>query len=118
VGLFGYNKQLVFPRAADAAADADDADAPATGGISDAAYSVDFDKLPLTVNPPPLVRDSSQLSMFDHDLGHFTFSADLSPTCRKLYENVSGARVFVCLKDILLHACVCMIMLRNSTTVA
>lgn len=59
-------------------------------GISDAEGAVALDRLPLTRNPPPKVKDSSLLSMFDHDEAQYTFSADLPGACQTLYHNVTG----------------------------
>lgn len=43
---------------------------------------MNFDQLPLTSNPPPLVKDSSEVTLFDLDNGNFTLSANLDPTCQ------------------------------------
>ncbi len=55
-----------------------------------------FDALPLVVNRPYKVLDSSKVTLeamdvVDYDK-QYLFSADLPPACKVLYENVTGKR--------------------------
>lgn len=62
-------------------------------GVNDVEGLVEFDRRPLIANPPPLIKDSSSLTMFDLSRGQYTFSADLPPACQVLYRNVAGAKI-------------------------
>ena len=54
---------------------------------------VDFDRSPLTCNWPPLVLDSSKVTLLDLDSNNYTFSASLPIACRELYQNVAHSGV-------------------------
>ena len=54
---------------------------------------VDFDRSPLTCNRPPLVLDSSKVTLLDLDNNDYTFSASLPLACRELYQNVAHSGV-------------------------
>ena len=54
---------------------------------------VDFDRSPLTCNWPPLVLDSSKVTLLDLDSNSYTFSASLPIACRELYQNVAHSGV-------------------------
>jgi hypothetical protein len=69
---------------------------PGQGGgegmnVGDAAAVVEFDPLPLVKNPPPVIKDSSKVTLDDMDGSESTFSADLPAACQVLYKNISGA---------------------------
>eukprot|EP00611_Tribonema_gayanum_P010483 TRINITY_DN2051_c0_g1_i1.p1 TRINITY_DN2051_c0_g1~~TRINITY_DN2051_c0_g1_i1.p1 ORF type:complete len:531 (+),score=84.15 TRINITY_DN2051_c0_g1_i1:64-1593(+) len=66
-------------------------DAPA--GVVEAEKQVYFDRVPLTVNPPARVQDSSLLSMYDLHIAKCTFSADLPESCQVLYRNITGPNI-------------------------
>jgi hypothetical protein len=61
--------------------------------ISDHEPSVEFWLQPFVDNPPPRIRDSSNLSIDDIDQGSYTFSASLPPTCRELYTNIKNCQM-------------------------
>ncbi|GLI60050.1 hypothetical protein VaNZ11_001902 [Volvox africanus] len=65
------------------------------GGVEDSRAFVEFDRLPLTRNPPPKVKDSSTLTLEDLDEQDYTFSADLPGACQILYKNVAGASMLL-----------------------
>lgn len=60
--------------------------------VSHAEAVVEFDPLPLVANPPPLVKDSSLVTLDDLAAAprDFTFSADLPSACQVLYHNIKG----------------------------
>ncbi|EFJ51443.1 hypothetical protein VOLCADRAFT_103476 [Volvox carteri f. nagariensis] len=62
-------------------------------GVDAARPRVQFDRLPLTKNRPPKVKDSAQLTLDDLDNPQFTFSADLPAACQVLYRNVTGSGI-------------------------
>ncbi|GIL83853.1 hypothetical protein Vretimale_10873 [Volvox reticuliferus] len=65
------------------------------GGVEDARAFVELDRLPLTKNRPPKVKDSSTLTLEDLDEQNYTFSADLPEACQVLYKNVAGANMLL-----------------------
>jgi hypothetical protein len=50
---------------------------------------VDFDRSPLTCNWPPLVLDSSKITLLDLDSNSYSFSASLPTACQELYQNIA-----------------------------
>ena len=54
---------------------------------------VEFDRSPLTCNWPPLVLDSSKVTLLDLDSNNYTFSASLPIACQELYQNVAHSGV-------------------------
>ena len=54
---------------------------------------VEFDRSPLTCNWPPLVLDSSKVTLLDLDSNNYTLSASLPIACRELYQNVAHSGV-------------------------
>ncbi|GIL56466.1 hypothetical protein Vafri_11823 [Volvox africanus] len=65
------------------------------GGVEDSRALIEFDRLPLTRNPPPKVKDSSILTLENLDDQDYTFSADLPGACQILYKNVAGASMLL-----------------------
>ena len=49
-----------------------------------------FKNRPLAGNLPPLVKDSSTVTLFDLDRGEYTFSDDLPTACQELYNILKG----------------------------
>lgn len=45
---------------------------------------------PVTVDPPPKVKDTNEITIDDVAHNLYTVPANLTPTCRKLYQNVGG----------------------------
>ena len=62
----------------------------AAKSLVDVEKEVDLYPLPLTVNLPPFVLDSSKLTLFDLDKNNRMFSASLPSACQTLYGNVTG----------------------------
>ncbi len=62
-------------------------------------YKIDSDKVmgfmqnPLAGNKPPTVQDSNTVTLFDLDLGKFTFSESLPAACRELYFNIRNCEL-------------------------
>ena len=52
-----------------------------------------FKTRPLADNLPPLVKDSSTVTLFDLDRGQYTFSDDLPTACQELYNIVKGCEL-------------------------
>ena len=61
--------------------------------LVDVEKEVDLYPLPLTVNLPKFVLDSSKLTLFDLDKNNRMFSASLPSACQTLYGNVTGELV-------------------------
>ncbi|BDA44750.1 hypothetical protein COCOBI_06-2280 [Coccomyxa sp. Obi] len=53
------------------------------------AATVEFARCPLITNPPPLVMDSSQLTLLDLGRRDYLPSSDLPPACQVLYQHLS-----------------------------
>lgn len=60
------------------------------GGLEVSEPLIEFDSKPLVFNVPPLVMDSSKLTLFDLDRGDYVFSASLPSACKEMYSNVKG----------------------------
>ena len=45
---------------------------------------------PFVSNYPPLVKDSSEVTLFDLDRGQYMFSASLPAACQELYANIKN----------------------------
>jgi hypothetical protein len=54
---------------------------------------VAFARCPLICNPPPLVLDSSHLTLIDLGEKHFLASSDLPPACQVHATHAAAARV-------------------------
>ena len=54
---------------------------------------VQFDRNPFVRNIPPLVLDSSRVTLDHLDSGNFCFSSSLPDACKELYENVKGCEL-------------------------
>ena len=54
---------------------------------------VEFYPIPLTVNCPFLIKDSSEISLFELDRNDYTFTACLPPECQELYSNITSSRM-------------------------
>ena len=52
-----------------------------------------FKTRPLAGNLPPLVKDSSAVTLFDLDRGEYTFSDDLPTACQELYNILKGCEL-------------------------
>lgn len=59
-------------------------------GVAATAATIAFYPLPLVVDRPAKVLDSSLVTLADMDRAELLFSADLPPACKVLYENVAG----------------------------
>ncbi|CAL8469514.1 g9055 [Coccomyxa elongata] len=53
------------------------------------AATVEFARCPLIANPPPLVLDSSRLTLLDLGRRAYLPSSDLPPACQVLYQHLS-----------------------------
>ena len=58
--------------------------------LIEAEPTFQFRTRPLAGNLPPLVKDSSAVTLFDLDRGEFTFSDDMPTVCQELYNIVKG----------------------------
>lgn len=47
-----------------------------------------FSPFPLITNYPPIVKDSSKVTLFDLDRGQYMFSSSLPSACQELYFNI------------------------------
>ena len=61
--------------------------------LIEALPAFQFKTRPLAGNLPPLVKDSSAVTLFDLDRGEFTFSADLPTACQELYYSLKGCEL-------------------------
>ena len=59
----------------------------------DAEPAFQFKTRPLAGNLPPLVKDSSTVTLFDLDRGQYTFSDDLPTASQQLYNIVKGCEL-------------------------
>ena len=63
-------------------------DAP--GGLGNVEQTLQFYPNPLVSNFSPIVKDSSEVTLFDLDCDRFMFSSSLPPACKELYDDIKG----------------------------
>ena len=64
-----------------------------SGPLIEAEPVFQFKTRPLAGNLPPLVKDSSTVTLFDLDRGEFIFSNDLPTACQDLYNILKGCEL-------------------------
>ena len=64
-----------------------------SNAMIDAEPAFQFKTRPLAGNLPPLVKDSSTVTLFDLDRGQYTFSDDLPTACQELYNILKGCEL-------------------------